>query len=353
MDAIQTALSIPTTGNGCSLFINVGNTCYLNSALQALMNMKGLGEALVKVDTTLSKEDIARTNWYKLLHNIYCGYWDGDGTIRPISLVNYLSANSDFRVPIQGDSTELLTFLIDRIHGDIAYPHQVPTSPSMTEQEVKAVQQWNHHFQNRDSALTRVFYGQYQVAVRCSQCERINTTYETFNCLPLQIVSEDEPHSDIHNPITLQRCFDTFHKIETLDGANKYYCDTCQTHVRGDKRFGLYWLPKYLIIPLKKYYKTASGGIQKSNREVIFPDTINVYEMMYLTNPHYSKRRYQYRLHSGIMHYGSTINGGHYNAFVRNPKINEWFLMDDESGHVIEKPPSSSRDVSGLIYELE
>jgi ubiquitin C-terminal hydrolase len=76
---IEEVLEFKKTGTGVSTFINIGNTCYLNSALQTLMHIDELKKIFLKTEKLkLEEPEFFRDKdmrFYDCIKAIYKGYW--------------------------------------------------------------------------------------------------------------------------------------------------------------------------------------------------------------------------------------------------------------------------------------
>lgn len=131
-------------------------------------------------------------------------------------------------------------------------------------------------------------------------------------------------------------CFDLFSTPEVLDKDNLWYCNKCKDQKQATKKMDVFKLPKILIIHLKrfktnkihsigKYY--FSGGSSKVSTLVNFPIEgldLRRYAMSKSDEPPV------YDLIGTVNHYGG-LGGGHYTAFAKNPKENEWYEFDDSA----------------------
>ena len=105
--------------------INLGNTCYMNAALQCLFNIKELTNYFL---LNLYQKEINHSNvmgskgWVaeaygELVNNAFKGQ---NSTVRPKFLKEILGGvNDQFSGYEQQDSAELLNYIIDTLHEDL------------------------------------------------------------------------------------------------------------------------------------------------------------------------------------------------------------------------------------------
>ena len=107
--------------------------------------------------------------------------------------------------------------------------------------------------------------------------------------------------------ITLEDCLNNFCQEEKLEKGNEWYCPKCKKHTLVKKKMELFYLPKILIICLKRFIK-MSFKWRKNEEYVDFPiNNLNMGEFMVGPDKSHSK----YDLFAVSQHYGSTLFG-HY-----------------------------------------
>jgi ubiquitin C-terminal hydrolase len=352
---VEQVLEYTKTGTGQSRFINIGNTCYLNSALQVLMHIEELHK--IFTITERLKESNSEyfegrdTRFYECIKAIYKGYWEEDCLIRPIGIVRYLDNHSYFPMGEQSDSTEVLTCLIQKIHEIICMPIKQLAVTSKCKLEALSNKEWNLHLEDKTSQLVDMFWGQYYSQNVCEECGTKTKRFETFHYFTLQAVIEGE--EDPNSPITLDRLFENFRGKKKFDEDNKFKCDTCNKHVDNATNETSIWkLPNYLVIQLKRYYESGKHQLSKANRTITYPENFNPHNIHSHNNKQLIGKKLNYKLHSGVFHYGS-LNGGHYNCFCWNVDTKEWYGFDDDNKTVLKGPFLESNSIYQLVYKLE
>jgi ubiquitin C-terminal hydrolase len=115
---------------------NLGNTCYMNSVIQALSHTSVLTERLARVHAlavAVNKANplghggrVARA-WAQLLAQLWSG---AHGTVVPAALKQVLGeVSAQFRGTDQHDAQELLSFLLDGLHEDLNRVKVKPAVP--------------------------------------------------------------------------------------------------------------------------------------------------------------------------------------------------------------------------------
>ncbi|CAO2651374.1 Nn.00g039440.m01.CDS01 [Neocucurbitaria sp. VM-36] len=186
---------------------NLGNTCYMNSALQCLRSVEELSMYFLnkkwqeEVNTTNKighKGAIARV-YAQLLSQIY-----DVGNMSSFSPKNFKQtlgkANSLFSGYGQQDSQEFVSWLVDAIHEDLNRIHdkpyiENPDSDDNTFRDPEAIKRLgetykkNHRARN-DSVAIDLFSGFYKNTMVCPVCDKVSITFDPYSQLTLQLPIE-------------------------------------------------------------------------------------------------------------------------------------------------------------------
>ena len=128
--------------------------------------------------------------------------------------------------------------------------------------------------------------------------------------------------------ITLDDLLEYFCSNEHLDRGNEWKCGNCKKRVSITKKFSIFYVPKLLIICLKRFTKSnyGWGGYDKNTIAIDFPIE-NLDMGKYICGP--DKAYSKYDLFAVSQHYGGT-GGGHYTAVCKNIDGN-WYSYNDSS----------------------
>lgn len=187
---------------------NLGNTCYMNSALQCLTNTKLLAEYFL---SGMYMEDINRTStlglqgklaevYGKLAEDMWCVK---QKSISPRNFKKSIGKfNEAFRGNDQQDAQELLAFLLSGLSEDLNRIHdkpyiEQPDSDGRYDGDL-ADEWWRNHLRREVSIIVALFTGQYKSLLTCSVCGFKSARFEPFTFLQVPL---PEPK---HNTVTVQ-----------------------------------------------------------------------------------------------------------------------------------------------------
>ncbi|KAL6571157.1 Ubiquitin carboxyl-terminal hydrolase 9 [Orobanche hederae] len=177
---------------------NLGNTCFMNSALQCLVHTPQLVEYFlqdyseeINPDNPLGMHGELALAFGDLLRKLWSS---GRTTVAPRAFKGKLALFApQFSGYNQHDSQELLAFLLDGLHEDLNCVKRKPYIEMKdwdghADEEV-ADECWRIHKARNDSVIVDVFQGQYKSTLVCPLCRKISITFDPFMYLSLPLPS--------------------------------------------------------------------------------------------------------------------------------------------------------------------
>jgi len=253
---------------------NIGNTCYLNSALQMLLQNEDFCK-LILVNNNNS-EILGE------LSNFIIQYYSDsqDNILSPEKIKNILGAKYDiFKGFQQQDATEFIIFFFDLINTEL-----------------------------KNDKLYDLFGLETTTRIKCKllKCLHINNKIEKNLFLML----------DANKSNNLNDLISDFISREVIE--NEYTCDNCKNKNKISKRILISNMPNNLLIWIKRFNTEIidfGNKLSKNNKDIIIPLQWNNYE-----------------LKGAIIHSG-TLFGGHYVYISKYD--NKWLLFNDNDISIV------------------
>jgi len=320
---------------------NLGNSCYMNSILQCLNQIKPItnfflqGEYLKEINKNnpLGSGGRISTAYASFLNDV----WGNDYSILAPRLLKQTvgSFAPQFNNNFQHDSQEFCQFLMDGLHEDL---NRVKNKPYVEqfeaygmEDRLAAEESWRNHLKRHDSIFVDYTQGMHRSHLTCPGCGRESVKFDVYSSISLPLVP---PKSG--STIPLKDCLDQFAAGEQLDEHNAWYCSNCKSHVCALKLITLWNTPDVLVLHLKRFTfekcPDVDGRILRRKIEdtVNFPiDRLDLTE--YVLGPIDPNAPPIYKLFGVSEHSGTTANTGHYTATVRNSEDGNWYRYNDSN----------------------
>ena len=186
---------------------NLGNTCYMNSALQCMRSIKELtryfqnffDKSKLNINNAIGTGSFLTMAYTNFLYNMnYCDKkcYSPKFFKYAIGLIDERYSDYD-----QQDTHEFMTFLIDSIHEDLnkvinkpiikRKDSEINNSNSNNElEDLKSVIEWNNFLKRNQSIMVDLFYGQYKTTISCTNCNHKSINFSIYLSLQLPISKE-------------------------------------------------------------------------------------------------------------------------------------------------------------------
>jgi ubiquitin C-terminal hydrolase len=323
--------------------LNIGNTCYLNTALQCLYNVKDLNKYMLfdkKFKEELINDSVERPfteSFYETLQLLL-----SNQKVNPLPFIRVFfelcsTKGVDCALGRQEDSQEFLLHLIDNIHESLKYKVNIVqnTIPDtdLNKKICESHEKWQESIKDDYSIIVNLFYGQFMYNMFKTDDTKtiISNTFEKFNSISLPITSSTN---------TIYDCFDEYIYTE-FTGDEQYFYEKENKKIDALRRCFIWKLPKYMILSFKRFNYDNTKNDQKID---IIIDGLNMSK--YTHNSHESI----YDLISIGCHRGGT-GGGHYYAITRKSQ-NLWILYNDANLSKITDINRAIKSVLSDVYIL-
>eukprot|EP01065_Artemidia_motanka_P038375 TRINITY_DN47222_c0_g1_i1.p1 TRINITY_DN47222_c0_g1~~TRINITY_DN47222_c0_g1_i1.p1 ORF type:complete len:829 (+),score=295.74 TRINITY_DN47222_c0_g1_i1:35-2488(+) len=316
---------------------NMGNTCYMNSAVQCLSASHSLRQSLiagafkgqVQPDNALGSGGRVTEALASLLREM----WSGEKVVRPGAFKQTVgSVRSEFSGWGQEDSQEFVSFVLDAVHEDLnsAAGHRPGPAPA-TPPGAEAEHRWRSHIARNQSLVVDMFHGQLRAVIACDGCGKDVRSYD-----PVALLSVPVPASG--PPTTVTDCLSAFAAPERLTG---WACGGCGGV--GTRTLQVCRLPEYLVVHLKRFRASPTGAAAAK-----INTAVRVCQELSTSGWAARECGDRYRLYAVTNHYG-TATQGHYTACCR--LADAWLNFDDSNvSQLAQAPYAAASDAPYLLW---
>ncbi|XP_004451955.1 ubiquitin carboxyl-terminal hydrolase 4 isoform X2 [Dasypus novemcinctus] len=215
---------------------NLGNTCFMNSALQCLSNtapltdyfLKDEYEAEINRDNPLGMKGEIAEAYAELIKQMWSGR---DAYVAPRLFKTQVGRFApQFSGYQQQDSQELLAFLLDGLHEDL---NRVKKKPYLELKDangrpdvVVAKEAWENHRLRNDSVIVDTFHGLFKSTLVCPECAKVSVTFDPFCYLTLPLPLKKDRIMEVFLVPADPRCRPTQYRVTVpLMGAVSDLCE--------------------------------------------------------------------------------------------------------------------------------
>ncbi|XP_071692392.1 ubiquitin C-terminal hydrolase 22 isoform X1 [Rutidosis leptorrhynchoides] len=315
---------------------NLGNTCFMNSVLQALLHAPPFRNYFLsgRHDRNICR----KTSGDRLclsceIDVIFSAVFSGDRA--PYSPAQFLYSwwrlSENLACYEQQDAHEFFMSVLDRIHE----------------------KQGNTRNANKDNAdchcvVHRAFSGLLRSDVTCTTCGFTSTTYDPCVDLSLDFdtmfdrpISPNKAQKSTETRVsTLTSCLDLFTRPEKLGSDQKLYCQNCQEKQESVKQMSIRRLPLVLCLHVKRFeHSLARKASRKIDRHLQFPFSLDMtpYVSSSIVRKRFGNRIFAFEgdeseisklfeVFAVITHSG-MLESGHYVTYLR--LNDQWYKCDD------------------------
>jgi ubiquitin carboxyl-terminal hydrolase 2/21 len=368
-DASQVLLT-----QGLSGLDNLGNTCFMNSALQCLVHTKTVRDFFTRgkygqdiLENSPMGGQLAE-NFAKICGGIF--QQPSFSSVNPSVLKDVISKWApQFTGHSQQDAHELLRFLLDGLSEDLKRNSDSNTLPSLHQlgtfdgdlskltPEEQGEYWWDRHKAMNSSFITDEFCGQLMSTIVCCECQQERYCFDPMYDLSLPMPGDNNNNnhhqmsvfgrrtirrsssrlmaaasqSSEDEDCSLNDCLEMFMKEEVLDGQNMSYCSKCKKLQKTHKRLYLNRLPNTLVLHLKRF----GNSRRKKQNKISYPvNGLNLRPFLSNNTLAHTSRKSScrrvplYDLYA-VCHHMGTSYSGHYTASCLDMISKEWYEFND------------------------
>jgi ubiquitin C-terminal hydrolase len=343
---------------------NIGNTCFLNTCLQILLQTPELD--FLDQDREQEKEKekkesndphlwIAWKKWKATMvsdPNTF-DFREFQTFFQTIQFIAQKKGHTLFSGYVQNDLSEFLLFFMDTLHESFKRPRSMKIE-GVVENETDVIakecyQKLQEIYQNEYSEIIDIFYGVSLSTIYATETimrrdqkdpiRKMSSKPETFFLLDLPIPSSLSPLSPLSlSPLSIYSCFDHYISPEYME--NGWIDETTKETKSVYKKIDFWNFSKILVITLQRFQTNldlSQGQIHISKKTDLVDFPIETLDLSkYVVG--YNARKYIYDLYGIVNHIGD-VHGGHYTAFVLGPgQEKKWYHCNDDRIEIVQDP---------------
>ena len=178
---------------------NLGNTCYMNSALQCLLHLPQLSSdnEVLSVDCTkrsVKNDYQLMVEWLRLYQDMWTE--DGEKVLNTTSILKEFIKRCKkekvyFESFIQNDAQEFITLFIDFLHGSIKRKVRIEITGepknSYDQTKVESINAWKTFFESNYSYIIKTFYSKLLSFTSCPNCNYVSKNHEPISTITLSL----------------------------------------------------------------------------------------------------------------------------------------------------------------------
>ncbi|XP_061765066.1 ubiquitin carboxyl-terminal hydrolase 42 isoform X2 [Nerophis ophidion] len=275
---------------------NMGNTCFLNSALQCLTYTPPFANYMLSREHSKTCHEPVFCMMCTMQNHIIQVFANSGNVIKPIGVLNELKRIAKhFRYGSQEDAHEFIRYTVDAMQKSCLPGTKLDRQSQAT------------------TFIHQVFGGYLRSRVKCLNCKAVSDTFDPFLDITLEIRIAP----------SVSKALEQFVKPEQLDGENAYKCSKCKKMVTASKRFTIHRNSNVLTLSLKRFANFSGGKLTK---DVKYPEYLDLRPFMSQSQG----EAQLYGLYAVLVHSGFSCHAGHYFCYVKASN-GQWFQMNDSS----------------------
>ncbi|XP_066927492.1 ubiquitin carboxyl-terminal hydrolase 30-like [Clytia hemisphaerica] len=365
---------------------NEGNTCFINSVLQAISSSSSARKWIYDIEYKESSVSLTTAPSLDILIKVLSNQCGNEDVYSALDLMLSLASHGWVISNQQHDAYEFFQLLIATVNEEM----EKVSADGKSFYLIGEVNTASSHIMNRISQTlpslqrspssyfaTDPFKGSVANKLTCTKCSyQSPIKFEKFGSLILSI-----QHASLQRGCTLESCFQKLIETEYLSDVVCEKCtkenNNCKVKTKFQKQTSLSKLPQCLCLQLQRTYYTNDGSTRKNAAFVRFPEFLDVSPFRYSSKDSKSKINIPdkttrpllcggssnfstkkssawsnwYRLISVVLHYGDAYDG-HFAVFRRTPGDQQkWVYISDQQVKRVSKRTVFDSFAYLLFYE--
>ena len=317
---------------GIGGLVNMGNTCYANSVIQAIRVVPDIIEIVNKSEPVETEENTKEHRVFTAYQDLMRTLWDPKtkrgSCVAPRKFWQFVrsavegTVYESFAHPIPQDAHEFLNYIMDNCHEVLK--SKAPEEDAMMFASLGGF----------TSPIVDATFGWDKIEITCEECGNVSKKFEAFNMLKVGLNKLES--KSIIELLKEERC------NNVIEG---YKCDNCNRNTNAVCKRTLWKLPRILFYVLRRFNYDGTKDCSPFSYD---GEPICLNEL-FASDATDSSRHYSYKPISIIDHMGSHL-GGHYVAQTYHYLLKKWFLYDDETCNELIAGPRFSPNNYIIIF---
>ena len=342
--ALPTALPSSSCLDSPVGLTNMGNTCFLNAALQALMRCATIGPFFLGPDIPLRAESNKR-EMVTAFQTLMRDFWavprpipgqrpalTPGGFVHSLHRILHETGDDWHRRGQQSDATEALQHILEYLHDGMARPVTMEYSgearTDSQKSQMAALHSWATYYSKEYSEIIRDFQGQTRIVIRCEECGNQTERFEPY--LTIKAPIPGAAVSGAAAP-TGAECVALAFAPETIED---YVCTPCGKRTRAVKRDSISRLPPVSLVSFKRFVNVPTpGGYEMRKVRGLIGWDLDAFDMApwkaFPRDPFSGRADPSVLTTMALIEHWGSLRGGHYRMFART--TTGWICCDDSS----------------------
>ncbi|KAM3968750.1 deubiquitinating apoptotic inhibitor [Aphomia sociella] len=195
-------------------------------------------------------------------------------------------------------------------------------------------------FLRRDSFIDSMFGGVLLTRVECTECHSSSLSRDVFR--DLQLAFPEKPEGWQHN---VQNLLEYYCSKERLSGDNQYECRDCGGLRDAERSVLIETTPKYLILVLKNFKFEPKLQVQTKLLHSMYHNHTVTLPTVRSQADHSA-----YALYAAVIHTGTTLDSGHYYTVAKDN--DQWHMYNDDIVSITDESELNGLNRASTPYIL-
>ncbi|PZC79742.1 hypothetical protein B5X24_HaOG215833 [Helicoverpa armigera] len=323
--------------------LNLGNTCYMNSVMQALLVTRQFSTHVMLKMNAVPYWSKMGVLFSKMMHSITTKLNPDEffSVVKPPFFTrNNQHDSSEFLGADANDNVEPRPSSSGYVAGSSSSGQKRPSGDAENGPSKKRIRMAESTFLRRDSFIDSMFGGVLLTRVECTVCHSSSLSRDVFR--DLQLAFPEKLDGWQHN---VQSLLEYYCSKESLTGENRYRCRDCGVLRDAERSVLIETTPKYLILILKNFKFDPKLQVQTKLMHSMYHNHNITLPTVRSQTVHAS-----YSLYAAVIHDGTTLDSGHYYTLAKDN--GQWHIYNDDTVTTSDEAELNGLNRSSTPYIL-